>query len=441
MPKGDQVQAGQVLARLDAVDAELQTQQAEAGLETARAQLTKVEAGPTDAALAAAEAALASAKAQYEEVAAGPLSGDYASAQAALKSAQTSYQQLLVGPTDDEVIVLKANMERAGVALKRAQGDYDRFSWREGFEASPQAAALQLATIDYQQALAQYNVAVAGPTEGQIEGAKAQIAEAKARLERLASGADANLKGAAAQVARARADLELLQGRPTAEDLVVARAQVAQAETALERAGRQVALSQLIAPESGTVARVAINVGLAVSPASPAIVLGHYEHPPIKALVNEAFIADIEPGQSVHVTLEAQPGRSYAGRVTEISEASDSIYGTTNYEISVDIVRCEDLRPGMLATLEIVTDERVDALLIPRAALRWREEQWFATLWQGDRRSEVQVTVGIRSDGKAEILSGLTEGDEVIIDAAPVSTGKGETALAALSGLGQGGAR
>ncbi|MBC7337589.1 MAG: hypothetical protein H5U01_15160, partial [Clostridia bacterium] len=184
----------------------------------------------------AAQAALAAAESRYREAAAGPLRAEIAAAEADLRSAQVAYDQLIAGPNPDQLRVLSADLERAKVNLRQAQANYDRFAWREGFGASPQAAALEQATIEYERALGAYNLATAPPTEDKIERAKANIVEAQARLERLRAGGGAAVEAAAAEVARAQAEIDRLNALPDARAIAVAQAQVQQAEVAVKQA-------------------------------------------------------------------------------------------------------------------------------------------------------------------------------------------------------------
>ena len=333
----DRVRQGQPLLRLDAADAELALERAQAALTMAEAQQTIVLAGATESDLAAAEAALLSAHANYEEVSAGPSSAAYASAVAGLRSAKTSYDELIKGPDSDEIKVLEANLARTKVALAGAQREYDRFAWREGFEASPQAAALQLATIDYDQASAQYNLAAADASPEQIEAAKARIAEAEARVDALESGLDARVKSAAAQVAQAEADLAALQERPTDGEVQVAQAQVAQAKAGVSEAERQLALGVLVAPTSGTVVQVLANNGMVAGRGAPAVLLLDDSALRVVALVNEAFVTDIVVGDEVSVLPDSESGRLARGVVSAVSSQPRMIYGTANYEVIVTL--------------------------------------------------------------------------------------------------------
>ncbi|MFB0533348.1 MAG: biotin/lipoyl-binding protein, partial [Anaerolineae bacterium] len=113
--KGQTVKAGDPLAKLETASLELQVAQGQAtlALNEAKLQQAMKEASAED--IAAAEAELASATANYEKVKAGP--------------------------TEEELIVAKADMEKAAIALQKAQAEYDQVVWAPGVSALPQSAA------------------------------------------------------------------------------------------------------------------------------------------------------------------------------------------------------------------------------------------------------------------------------------------------------------
>jgi len=418
--EGDVVQAGDVLARLDTTELELKVAQAEAVLELSQAQLARVEAGASEAEIAAAEASLLAAQARYEQLRSGPLAAELASAEAALKSAEVSYQRLLAGPTEDELTAAKADLEKAEIALQAAQTEYDKYAWRQGFEASPQAVALHQATIDYQRALANYHMLMAGPAEDELARAQAQIAQARAQLEKLRASPAAELRGAAAEVARAQAELDRLRNSPTPEELAIMRAQVHQAEIALEQARQQLDYAMLVAPCSGTVVDVAASVGQRVSSAAPVITLADLSHLQVEVGVNEIDVGKVQVGQRAAILLDAFPAHRLEGRVSRVAPQAEVTAGGGNYQVTVELGESDvAVKPGMTAQTEIIIYERADALQVPRAALRPEGEGWVVWVRRDGRVVGVEVEVGQRQGRAVEVRGDLAEGEEVVIGTFP----------------------
>ena len=136
--EGEVVKAGQALVRLDTADLALSVAQAEASLASARAQLAQTLAPPTAAEVAAAEASLASAQAQYRKTA--------------------------KAKSDDELTVASTNLQKAEAALAQAQAAYDKVKDRPNIGMLQQALDLQKATLDYENALANYRISTKGAT-------------------------------------------------------------------------------------------------------------------------------------------------------------------------------------------------------------------------------------------------------------------------------------
>ena len=421
--EGQVVEAGAVLASLDTAGLELQVDQAEAALALSQARLAHTQAPANKADLEAAIASLAAAEAKYEQVKAGPLPAEIASAEAALRSAELSRDQLLAGPSGDELTLLKANVEKAEIARRQAQGEYDRYAWRQGFEASTQAAALQKATIDFQQASASYNLAMAGPTIDQLAKGEAQITQARAQLDRLQdTGAGGELKSAAAQVARARAEIELLEGSPTPEEVAIAQAQVEQARISLEQAERKVGHATLVAPSGGTVVSVRANVGQSVSAGTPIVILADLSGLQVKAGIHETHVAKVKRGQRVTIYLDAFPNQRLEGRVGEIAPLATVTAGAISYEAIIGLLSSElPVKPGMVARVEITTSHKEDALIVPKGALRLQDGAWTVRALRDGHLVDTEVQIGERSGRAVEVLAGLAEGEQVLMKTAPLS--------------------
>lgn len=157
--KGQTVEAGDVLARLETKDLELQVVQAEATLVQAEAKLAQTEAGPRPEDIAAAEASL--------------------------RLAQANYSKIAAGPSSEEVTMAGADLEKAAAAVERAQRDYDKVAWRSDIGALPQSLTLQQATQDYEKAKAAYGLKVKGPSADDLAVVRAQVDQAVAQLEKI----------------------------------------------------------------------------------------------------------------------------------------------------------------------------------------------------------------------------------------------------------------
>ncbi len=365
--EGDTVQAGDVLARLDDTDLQLQVRQAEANLKVAEAQLAQLLAEPAPADIEAAKAALA--------------------------AAQAAYRDLLAGPDPDEIAAAQAAVDRAKVDLEMAQSAYDRIKWRPDASALPQARQLQIATINYNQALAQLRLAQKPPKESQIAQALANIAQAQANLDRLTRGPE--------------------EAQVRAQEAAVERARIA-----LEQARQALAKATLRAPIAGTVTDVAVKKGQWVSPGQPAFTITVLRPLHITVNVDELDVAQVQVGQPALITVDALPNRTFAGVVTYLAAVPTVQGGVVTYEARVELQEDDPvLRPGMSAAVDIVTARVTDVLLLPNRVLRIDRETgaFYVEKLENGVPVRVDVEVGLQNEQFSEIRSGLQEGDVVVV--------------------------
>jgi len=416
--EGDTIESGALIAQLDTTDLDMAVAQAESVLALTIAQRAQLGREPLDSEIEAAQLAVEAAQARLAQMKIGPRAGEIASAEASLRSAEASYRQLLVGPTEDELKVLKASVDQAEIARNQAQGEYDRYAWRSGFEASPQAAALQQATIGYDQTMAAYNLASAPPTQDTLERAQAVIAEARSQLERLLDGTTADeLKAADAAIAQAQAALDRLEAPPAAEDLAVAEVRITQAEQSVVVAKARQAMATLRAPVGGTVVSVPRRVGEVVNAGTPIIMVADLAEFNIEAQVSDLYVGRVQSGQTAQVFLDAYPKQTLYGVVGDIDPLPAS--GIASY--AVDIVVNDPgvtLRPAMSGLVEIITSQAPDAVLVDKGALTLRHGQWLATVLRQGTIDQVSVEIAGKDGRQVQVLSGLSPGDQVLLHTA-----------------------
>jgi len=303
---GDEVQEGDTLLSLEASALEGGVAQAEAALEAARAQLAQVEAGPRPEELAAAQAAYDGALAQY--------------------------RKLEAGPSDEERRIALAALRKAEAALVQAQAAYDEIAWLEEVSEMPQTLALQLATLDYESALANYQMVTRGALPEDLEVAWASVESAKAQLDMLQAGA-------------------------TPEQLSVAQAAVAQAEAALEVARATLNQATLVAPFAGIVADIRVSPGQIVMPGQVVLTLADMQQLRVETTdLSERDVTGVQVGHEATVFVDAL-NVDVPGRVALISPLASTVGGDVVYTVVIALdEQPEGLRLGMSVEVEIATE-------------------------------------------------------------------------------------
>jgi HlyD family secretion protein len=388
--EGDRVEAGQVLIRLDSSDeqqavaqAEAGVAQAEASLTSAQARLVQAQAGATDEAIAQAEAAVQTAQARLAQAQVGPTDEAIAQAAAAVETAKARLNQLLAGARPEDIQAASADLLTAQALLRQAQAEYDKIAWAEDVGETPQAIALEQATLSFEAAKAGYDRLLNGATAEEIAVARAGVAEAEAAVALVKTGPTQEaIAVAEAGVAEAKAALALVLAGPTDEDITVAEAGVTEAKAGVASAEAALAIVQaalsdfeLAAPMAGSVARVNLEVGEQVSPGTPVISLGATSNWFVETDdLTEIDVIQVEVGQPVEVTVDAIPDRRFNGVVTEVAPRSETKRGDVTYTVTIELIDADDepLRWGMTVFVDISVSTR-ESLELQRELAQMRD--------------------------------------------------------------------
>jgi HlyD family secretion protein len=374
--RGQYVAAGTVLARLVTGDLELEIRRAE------------IE--------------LAQAKAELDQLFEPELAEKIAAARARVESARLKLADLQDGPDPDEVTKAEAELRRKQVALKTAQWEYDQVAYRGDVGAMPQADKLQEATLDYEAAQADYNLAVKEATPADLAEARSSLAEAQSSLA------------------------ELLK-EPSAAEITAKQAAVDKAQLTLEEKQRDLERAVLATPTDGVVVEVNIEPGERVldDAGDAALIIANTSAYLLKMEVDEIDIGRIRQGQPATVSLDAFAEQSFAGVVTDIAprpveKTSDSI---VTYEVTITLDPSGqplNLLTGMTASAAIETRQLKDVVVVPNRAIQidraGSEPVVFVEKIDGQgQTTRVEVELGSRNGKVTEVVAGLEAGDQVII--------------------------
>ncbi len=418
---GQRVKAGDVIAVMDAKPLEAQVAQAQAAYEAAlaqRANLTASTPGAIDeqaaaAAVSAAYAAYEAAAQQYEFVqGAGPDPTALAQAQAAVAAAQASYETADTAYTSFKASVYDPAPLPRDPALEMA------------------LAALSIARDQAQSALmaAQQNLAVVASTGSN----PVALSSAKAAKEQAWAAYQAAL---AQQTKLAKTDLGAAKRS--------ADAGVEAARAALDLAVRALEGATLTAPVDGTVvfnegaaslpasaltgsglggagagaSSSGIGVGSSVSPAAAPFSIIREDRYVFIAQVDEADIARIEVGMKATVTLDALPGQTFETTVERIRKRSVTTpTGGTAFTAVLRLEGADDrVLLGMNGNVDIEVESVPEAVSVPiESVLEEGDASYVFVIRDGVAR-RLKVTLGRLTDTRAEILSGVAEGDTVAV--------------------------
>jgi HlyD family secretion protein len=358
---GDELKAGDPIAVVESDVYATQLRQAEAGLEAARLGLAKMEEG-----------------ARPEQIAA---------AQAAVQFTRNAVSDL-TDISDEERTTAVAALAQAEAALRLAQSEYDKIAWAGQVGMMPQALELEQATIGYEAAKAAYELQT-NPSDLQLSPLMAQLAQAELALA-------------------------LAKNPFTETDYEMARNQVKLAEAALDMARIQMHETTIRAPFDGVVAELYVTEGSMVAPQAPAAL---FVSKPVEIILNveESRISHVTQGQNAALRVTAYPEQDFPAVVTNVAPTADS----QSHTFAVQVTPMDEdhlLRSGMYANVSLLIEEKQETLLVPRAALTEVAGQEIVYVVNDDNTVEQRpVTTGLEEDGRVEILTGLTVGEQVVI--------------------------
>ena|SRR3990167_5010160 len=184
------------------------------------------------------------------------------------------------------------------------------------------------------------------------------------------------------------------------------------ARATYELAKLELSYTNIIAPISGVVAQRMVKPGNLIGLNAPVFRIVNNSH--LEGVLNapEREMSRLKPGLPLRMVVDAVPGRIFEGKVDRVSPVMDSASGTFRVVCAFD--NAPELRPGMFGRIEVVYDQRLDALTVPRIALLEDEGEPALYIVRGKNAKRTTVTVGYSNGELAEILSGVKEGDMVV---------------------------
>lgn len=385
-------------ARLEEGATPAQLDQARAQISEARARLQQTVGSITEEDIAAARARLEETRARLARLEAGPRPAAVEAARAALDRATFNLErersQLSAAKT-----VAASRLEQAANELRDAQDEYSKIYWEvrdferrssndidlqerrtqeaaalravkqaeEGleqarvlYEQAQQAerTGLQAAEAQVREARAELDLVLAGPDPDQIAAARAQVADAAANLTGLQGAARAGSVAAAnADVANAQARLDSLLEGPLASELARAEAIIAEREVDLKREQLAAERATLLAPMTGTVAEVNVQLGEVPDDDIAAVVIADTSEWQLEtANLTDLDVVRIREGDAAVISFFALPNLEMRGTVQQIKPMGQTEDGETIYTAIIALDEQHDrLRWNMVGQVSILT--------------------------------------------------------------------------------------
>jgi HlyD family secretion protein len=277
------------------------------------------------------------------------------------------------------------------------------------------------------------------PYQTVVDQNKANLASAQAQLEKDEANLAYTKLGYARQARLVKQDSASQDAADSAKNdydqtlaqIDLDKASIQQHEAALSAAQVNLDYTNIVSPVDGTVVSRNVTIGqtVAASFQTPTLFLiaTDLTKMQVDTNVSESDIGGIKEGNKAIFSVEAFPMQNFTGQVVQVRQAPQTVQNVVTYDVVVGADNRDLLlKPGMTATMRIVTDERADVLRVPDQALRFspsgltgagNHAAGSAQVWVLRDRQAVATAVklGLDDDTNTEILEGVKEGDQLIV--------------------------
>jgi multidrug efflux pump subunit AcrA (membrane-fusion protein) len=443
---GDEVKAGQELAKLDTSNLYIQLQEVQTGLELAQLNLNKLLAGAgpeeikiTETQLENAEITLGIAKENLKnsyETAITVSDGSYPQIYNALDFVKEFVGEYINIYDEDGRTIMRARdeIERAEAEAKLYLGIAKESSRTEAsvngdvetalliMKNSLETAFDSLETIrEIADKSAIYRERVSAADKASLDTLKTNINGDLTNVigvQQTISSMKSNVETVQTKLQEAESRLDLIKAEVRQVDIDLSEAQIRQAQTRVQFYENQIQQSKLISPAAGKIIEIKKRIGELVQPTSQDVVIvvlpiAPYE---IKVDIYEEDVIEISVGNSVEITLVAFPDKKIEGRVISISPAEKIVDGVVYYETTIGFEEMlKEIKPGMTADVIIQADLKENVMIISRDAIQEKDDKTIVEVFKNGQIQERDIEIGLRgSNDMVEVLSGLEEGEKVI---------------------------
>jgi HlyD family secretion protein len=261
------------------------------------------------------------------------------------------------------------------------------------------------------------------------------------RLKTTVSQARARLMNA--QATYERTSRLAAAGALSAQQLDAALTDYQVAQAAYDDAVDQLDDTIIRSPIDGIVVGKPIPAGQTVAPgiSTPMVLMtvADMSKMQISVQVDESDVGKVKVNQKVTFTVDSYPGKTFTGTVSNVSNKATITQNVVYYPVTVDIDSPQGLlKPTMTARVSVLIGESKNVLTVPLAAVKQAKGQQYVQVMKDGKSQNVNVQLGLTSDDKVEVVSGLTDGDKILLTTkAQTATGGAPAGGNPLRGLGR----
>jgi len=459
--EGEKVKKGDVLAELDDTDLKVQLKQAQASLDAYQAQLDKLLAGATQEEIALAQTNVESAKVSYENAkenlekiknsAEKQLELYYRDAISKIDNAVLrifdarnfvdNYKRTYFYRGDQESIIVdykKKDLDKIYQELSQYQAEiiqtndyslvdqYLPYFATKIYQAKQDLDVIKEKSEDpfYRNIISssdktlldnhRYYLSVAYTN---INSAISSINLQKSTNDQNISQAEQALDTAYYNLKTAQENLEKITAKPRKEDIEYYQAQIDNAKQQIALLNYRIKQTKIVAPLDGEIARILKQEGENVQMLEPVIIFIPEKNYYVEVNIYEEDLPKIQVGSKAIIEPVAYPEQQLTGEVYFISPKETIINDIVYYSVKISFDNNLELRPGMSVDLTIISEEKNNVLVASAESIYKENDKEFVWLKTKEGKEKRYIKTGLwGSNDLVEILEGLKEGDELIIE-------------------------
>jgi len=421
---GSDVKKGDIIAKIETSQLSAQLQDAKAALVVANSQRDKLLNGPIFEDIKISEDAKNSAQQDLDNSYGDALSSlndayikiynSYTTVNSIENSYFGAYDQQGIKVQDsknkinEDTTVLKSYLDKVKISDNR--NDIDSALSQATISLSNTADSLKIIRDVCDEGIYYYSVSSADKSSidtqrGNINTALASINDTKQTINSY-------------KIAFQKKENELILKKAPArqEDISVFNAQVSQAEARINLLEQQISDNYLRSPIDGKVTKINNDPGEIALANDFAISMLSNNPFQIKADIYEQDIVNVKVDDSVIINLIAFPDDTLLGKVVLINPAEKIVDNIVYYEVTIDFPnRLEGIKSGMTADIVIETNKKEDVLIIPKNAVEKINGKDFVQILTSGKVESREIVIGLKGNYYYEVISGVNEGDEIII--------------------------
>lgn len=319
-------------------------------------------------------------------------------------------EELEVKRSQVAAVVVRAKLEQAKLKLKIAEQDLVNSRSRCAATLASAEALAEEMTAQLKRAEQLHEKKMI--SEQEVQATRTSHAQAVSSLE-------------VAKIAIRNLDTQELEIDSLRQDVAIDAQDVVTSEINLDEAKERLRETTVRSPMDGVVTVRDVQVGQiissgtsSVSDGTTVLFLADMSTMHVLVSVDESDIGQVQTGQTAKITVDAFPNKEFQGKVVRVAAKGLSNSNVVTFEVKVDVTSLEKdlLKPGMTANVEILVVNKDHVLRAPSSAIQQTTRECFVTLFNADKTTtRREITVGATNGDWTEVLSGLNEGDSLLI--------------------------